>query len=305
MSHPTFDLEVIYVDSNSSDNSIELAQAEGAHIIALQPDRPSAALGRNAGWRAARGATILFLDGDTLLHPGFVAASLPDLTPDVAVIWGHRRELHPEASIYNRVLDLDWIYAPGPTLFCGGDALFRRSVLTATNGFDEALIAGEEPELCRRIAALGYAIQHVDRPMTGHDLAITRFSQYWRRNTRAGHAYAEVSAQLALRGETFWLDETLRNRNRALTLIALAIAGLAASFFFRSLLPTALVVLFFLAIALRSAWKARWKSTDKLTLLLYGIHSHLQQVPIYCGQLQYKWNRRRGKRAALLEYKQP
>ena len=56
--------------------------------------------------------------------------------PKVAVVWGHRREIHPEQSIYNRVLDLDWIYAPGPTLFCGGDALFRRSVLTATNGFD-------------------------------------------------------------------------------------------------------------------------------------------------------------------------
>ena len=305
MQHPSFDIEVIYVDSGSEDGSTTLAQESGAKVIALQPDRPSAALGRNAGWRAARGATILFLDGDTILHPAFVTASLPDLTGNIAVVWGHRREIHPEASIYNAVLDLDWIYAPGPTLYCGGDALFRHSVLSATNGFDETLIAGEEPELCRRIAALDFTILHVDRPMTGHDLAITRFSQYWRRNTRAGHAYAEVSQRLDASGQTFWADEVRRNRNRALTLIALCLLGLLGSILLRSLWPALAVLLFFTAISLRSALKARWKSSDPLTLFLYGIHSHLQQIPIYYGQFQYRWNRRKGKRVRLLEYKQP
>jgi len=317
MQHLGFDFEVIYVDSGSTDNSLAIAFAAHARIIELNPDRPSAALGRNAGWRAARGATILFLDGDTILHPDFVAASLPDLTGNIAVVWGHRREIHPEASIYNAVLDLDWIYAPGPTLYCGGDALFRRSVLTATNGFDETLIAGEEPELCRRIAALGFTILHVDRPMTGHDLAITRFSQYWKRNTRAGHAYAEVSAQLALRGETFWVEESRRNRNRVFAWTGIICLYIAISIilqpryeatgelFLYVIAPILVWYAFLLLIVLRSAYKARWKSKNKFKLFLYGIHSHLQQIPIYYGQLQYKWNRHRGKRAQLLEYKQP
>ena len=304
--HPDFDLEVIYVDSGSEDGSVTLAEEAGARVIALQPERPSAALGRNAGWRAANGSTILFLDGDTVLHPDFVANSLPDLsTPDIAVIWGHRRELYPRRSMYNRVLDLDWIYLAGPTLYCGGDALFRRSVLAETGGFDELLIAGEEPELCRRIAALGFTILHVDRPMTGHDLAITRWRQYWKRSTRAGHAFAEVSERLRATGQTFWMGESRRNRNRALVLVGLCLAGLAASLYFGSILPGVIVCVFFAAISVRSAWKARWKSDDRVALLLYGIHSHLQQVPIYCGQLQYKWNRYRGKRVHLLEYKQP
>jgi glycosyltransferase involved in cell wall biosynthesis len=306
MNHLTFTFEVLYVDSGSSDNSVTLAKDLGATVIALQPERPSAALGRNAGWRAAHGETILFLDGDTILHPDFVANALPNFTdPEIAVIWGHRRELFPQKSIYIRVLDLDWIYHPGFTLYCGGDALFRHSVLTATGGFDETLIAGEEPELCRRIAALGFKILHIDQPMTGHDLAITRWRQYWKRSTRAGHAYVEVSQRLDATGQTLWADEVRHNRNRALTLIGLCLAGSAASILFRSLYPALAVLLFFAAIALRSASKARWKSTNYLTLLLYGIHSHLQQIPIYCGQLQYLWNRRKGKRARLLEYKQP
>ena len=110
MVRPNFEIEVIYVDSGSADNSVALAKTEGAKTIALTPQRPTAALGRNAGWQAARGSIILFLDGDTVLHPEFVAASLGEFSmPRVAVVWGHRRELYPHRSIYNRALDLDWI----------------------------------------------------------------------------------------------------------------------------------------------------------------------------------------------------
>lgn len=69
--------------------------------------------------------------------------------PQVAVVWGHRRELYPDQSVYVRVMDLDWIYPPGESEFCGGDALFNTAVLRAVGGFNESLIAGEEPELCR------------------------------------------------------------------------------------------------------------------------------------------------------------
>ena len=88
-------------------------------------------------------------------------------------------------------------------------------------------------------------------------------------------------------------------------LAGLLLGGAAASIALLSPWPVAAVFLFFLAIASRSAWKARWKTNDRLALLLYGVHSHLQQVPIYVGQLQYKWNRRKGKRSLLVEYKQP
>lgn len=121
------------------------------HVIEVRPERPCAAVGRNAGWRAAQGEFVLFLDGDTELHPAFVARALREMrNPRVAVVWGHRREIRPEQSVYVRVLDLDWVYAPGPSEFCGGDALMRRRCLAETGGFDDSLIAGEELELCRR-----------------------------------------------------------------------------------------------------------------------------------------------------------
>jgi cellulose synthase/poly-beta-1,6-N-acetylglucosamine synthase-like glycosyltransferase len=305
MVRDNFTIELIYVDSGSVDASVALAAERGASVIALKPKHPTAALGRNTGWRAANGSVILFLDGDTILHPRFVADCLAEFrVPEVAVVWGHRRELYPERSLYNRILDLDWIYRPGPTPYCGGDALFRRSVLERTGGFDEKLIAGEEPELCWRIAALGFVILHVDHPMTGHDLASTRWRQYWKRATRAGHAYAEVADRFRATSQPLWSEESRRNRNRALLILAACLGGFFGSILLASLLPTALVCALFVTLAIRSAWRARWKTSDPITLSLYGAHSLIEQIPIYCGQLQYWWNRRRGKRSTLLEYKE-
>ncbi|HEV2275176.1 MAG TPA: glycosyltransferase, partial [Acidobacteriaceae bacterium] len=54
------EIEVIYVDSASTDGSPELARRAGAEAIVLDAVRPTAALGRNAGWQKAKGETILF-----------------------------------------------------------------------------------------------------------------------------------------------------------------------------------------------------------------------------------------------------
>ena len=82
------EIEIIYVDSASMDGSPALAASMGAKVISVQPSRPTAALGRNAGWRAASAPFVLFLDGDTILDPGFVNGALPDFDAATAIVWG-------------------------------------------------------------------------------------------------------------------------------------------------------------------------------------------------------------------------
>jgi hypothetical protein len=205
--------------------------------------------------------------------------------------------------VYNRILDLDWIYPPGPAEFCGGDVLMRRVPLEAAGGYDGTLIAGEEPELCRRMRALGYRILHIDAPMTGHDLEMRRFGQYWKRALRAGHAYAEVSSRFRRTGDPFWQSERIGNLRRGGFWMLSFLAAIVLSVLFRSVLPAALWLALLLVLSLRSASKARWKSPSAVTLLLYGLHSQLQQVPICIGQLSFDLNPRKGRQRKLIEYK--
>jgi cellulose synthase/poly-beta-1,6-N-acetylglucosamine synthase-like glycosyltransferase len=273
-------------------------------VVPVAPARPCAAVGRNAGWRLASAPFVLFLDGDTELVPGFVESALAAFAdPQVAIVWGHRREMHPEASTYNRVLDLDWIYPAGDSEFCGGDAVVRRAVLQDVGGFDESLIAGEEPEMCRRIRARDLRILHIDVAMTRHDMAMTHFRQYWRRAVRAGHAYAEVAARFQATGIPLWQREVRHNAVMGAAVLGLVTAGAIASIALMSAWPIVTAFALLASLSLRAAYRARWKSSGTWTLVLYGMHSYFQHVPILVGQIGFRLDRRAGRRRGLIEYK--
>ena len=76
-------VERIVVDANSSDGTAETARFLGAEkLIQALPGR---AHQMDAGYREARGATVLFLHADTRLEPGWSDAVLGALeNPDVA-----------------------------------------------------------------------------------------------------------------------------------------------------------------------------------------------------------------------------
>jgi glycosyltransferase involved in cell wall biosynthesis len=298
-------VELIYVDSNSTDGSALLACEAGARVFEVDSSTPTAALGRNIGWKASHAEFILFLDGDTILHPMFLRRALDAIVTDpmIAAVWGHRREIHGDRSIYNRVLDLDWVYAHGFTDYCGGDVLMRRPALQMVDGYDAELIAGEEPELCGRLRSQGYRILHIDAPMTGHDLAMFHLGQYWKRALRAGHAYAEVSQRFRDTPDQFWKPQRNHNFVRGgFWSLTLALAT-ACSLLFRAALPVGIWTALLLVLAARTAWLARWKSRSVITLFFYGVHSHLQQIPILLGQLQYARDKRNGSNRKLIEYK--
>jgi GT2 family glycosyltransferase len=174
----------------------------------------TAARARNAGV-AALGEEITlvqFLDGDCILRDGWLAAAEAHLSahPQLAVVCGRRREEHPQTSIYNSLVDAEWDTPPGEARACGGDALMRLVALRAVGGYRAEMIAGEEPELCQRLRRAGWQIWRLDAEMTWHDAQITRFSQWWRRSLRAGHAFAEGAALHGAGPDRHWVAETRR-----------------------------------------------------------------------------------------------
>ena len=68
--------EVVYVDSCSTDQSLQTAKALGARCFLLAERKTTAGLGRFVGAKEARGEYLLFLDGDMQLQPGFAEKAL-------------------------------------------------------------------------------------------------------------------------------------------------------------------------------------------------------------------------------------
>ncbi len=303
MDYPRDHLEILYVDSASSDDSVALAQNLGVRAIVLEGPT-TAARGRNAGWTWTSAPFVLFLDGDTLLDPAFVRNNLDRFDdPSIAGIFGDRREMCTADSIYNALFDLDWNTQPGFALYFGGDALVRRDALVDVDGYDERLIAGEEPEMCRRMRERGHRILHVAEPMTRHDLAMHHFAQYWRRSMRTGHAYAEISAIYSNTADPLWSAESHRNVVRGLFGLAAPAGCAVMSIALHSWLPIGLLAAGTIALGVRTAVRASAKTRSPRLLLAYALHSHLQQVPILLGQLGFWLQRRRGRRSGIIEYK--
>jgi GT2 family glycosyltransferase len=286
---------VVYVDSGSSDNSVAAARATGATVVELDLSRGfTAARARNAGLAASANDMpefVQFLDGDCVLDPGWIvaAAAFMAQTPKVAVVCGRRREMFPEASIYNRMIDAEWNTPVGQAKACGGDALMRAAAVNSAGGYTETLIAGEEPELCLRLRVAGWQVWRLEAEMTLHDAAMSRFSQWWQRSKRAGHAYAEGAAIHGAPPERHWVRETQRAIiwGGALPLLVLALAT-----FWH---PKALFLLLVYPLqALRLSRRTGWMPA---ILSVVGKFAEAQ------GCADFWWRRLRGRRRGLIEYK--
>lgn len=293
---------VIYVDSGSTDGSVAAAWRVGARVVALADDAPfTAARARNAGLEAlapGEAEFVQFIDGDCTLRSGWVGVAVAALRGDagLAAVCGRRRERHPEASVFNRLCDAEWDTPVGPARACGGDALMRLAALRQVGGFRDALIAGEEPELCLRLRAAGWRIERLDAEMTWHDAAMTRLPQWWRRCRRAGHAFAEGSMLHGAAPERHWVRETRRAVMWGLVL-PMAIA-VALSF---SAAMAAVLMLAYPAQVFRLALRGGIGRRDAWQQAFFAVLGKFAEAQ---GVLGHALCRLRGKRrVALIEYK--
>lgn len=268
----------VYVDSGSSDDSVAIAKRRGAIIVELPADRPfTAARARNTGVESLLAEHsveyIQFVDGDCELMRDWVAKATTFLADNqsVAATCGRRRERFPDQTRYNRLCDMEWDTLVGEAKSCGGDSLMRTDAFQEVGGFTEAMIAGEEPDLCFRLRQAGWKIFRLDAEMTLHDAAMSRATQWWQRSVRSGYATAEAYHR---RGKS---EPDLRRQ---------VISNLAWS------LPVAWPL-----------WPILWLRVNRRKGALYASHIVLGKVPHLVGQARFWWQNWRGQVGTLIEYK--
>ncbi|SIO46383.1 Glycosyltransferase, GT2 family [Bradyrhizobium erythrophlei] len=192
---------VVYVDSNSTDGSVQAARDLGSVVIELDLSIPfTAARARNAGFASL--LTILpglpyvqFVDGDCELAPGWPEAAVTflDRQADVAAVCGRLRERYPDQSVYNWLCDKEWDRPTGEVRSFAGNVMMRAQALKGVGAYREDMIAGEEEELSVRLRQASWRIWRLAEEMALHDAAMLHFGQWWKRTTRAGYAFAQGS----------------------------------------------------------------------------------------------------------------
>jgi hypothetical protein len=159
-------MEVIVVDDDSDDGSLELLHRIGAHrpLRILSADGRGAAAAINVGIRAARFPIICQLDQDVVIGRGWmqrVTAEFRD--PTVAAVQGYYLT-NPESSLFARAMSLDLeqrysaIAAGDTDHVCTGNSAYRADALSGVGLFDEALGYGYDNDMSYRLRAAGWRL---------------------------------------------------------------------------------------------------------------------------------------------------
>ncbi|WP_428409947.1 glycosyltransferase [Hyphococcus sp.] len=293
---------IVYVDSGSADDSVAFAKGEGAVVVELSTDQPfTAARARNAGFDALMREWpdtdyVMFIDGDCELAQGFAgdAAEALAAAPALGAVTGRCRELHPDATKYNRLCDIEWNGPTGEIDACGGIFMVRADGFRAAGGFNPLVIAAEDDDFCIRLRGTGVKIVRLGRDMCFHDADIHHFGQWWRRMKRAGYAFAQVGE---LHPGYFAAE---RRRAWIWGLIIPAAALLAVPFTYG--LSLALLLLYPVSLwKTRRGLIARGAAPDHATLAAQFLT--LSKFPALIGMLDYKRKKLFGRQIGIVEYK--
>jgi len=232
------EVEIVVVDSSSTDGSVELARSYGARVHVIPAEEFNHGATRNLGVTLARGDVLAFTSHDAYATSStWLARLVAPLRADAAgaLAGSYGRQIpHVDARPPERFF-LDFLYGPTPrvqrasgadelsmqtTLFSNVNAAVRRSLFD-TFRFVDDIILSEDQEWSRRVLLAGYALAYVPEAAVHHSHPYTlrqAFRRFFDSGASAERAYlagarpsAAVLRREALRyarGELAWLVRT-------------------------------------------------------------------------------------------------
>lgn len=165
--------EVIVVDSNSTDGTVDVAAEYDVTVLEIPDDSlttPSA--GRYVGTRRARGDHLLYVDGDVALtDERWVPEALERVRsdPELAGVDGYLNERGDDD-----VQSVDYLH---------GVALYERNALAEVGGYHPYLEAWEDVDLGFELRLAGYELHRLPVVTGVHPTESSPFEQFrrWRR----------------------------------------------------------------------------------------------------------------------------
>ena len=155
------DWELIYVDSQSTDNSLQIAKDLGAETF-LITGQCNAAIARNIGAQEAKGNILFFIDGDMELQSGFI----PKVVINDTLVYPFLSGIFDDV-----VYDKDWKYQyttrrhslnegdkDNFSATTGGLFLSTKALWEQTGGMDNRFKRSQDYDLGLRLTRMGYPL---------------------------------------------------------------------------------------------------------------------------------------------------
>jgi hypothetical protein len=176
----------------------DAVRAAGVQVVEVDPEGSLTPGGnRNRGAEGAATELLCLLDGDIELEEGFLSRGLAFLEsrPDVAGFAGHLDERHWRGGhVVGGDSDLYRVGPGGEIRVLGAAWLCRRLAFEEVGGFDPALPAEEDFEICVRLRRAGWKLWTEPEVMGWHDCAprpsFTELVRRWKSGLYAGQGRA-------------------------------------------------------------------------------------------------------------------
>ena len=153
--------EIIVVDDGSTDDPAAVVHRFG-DVVYIRQENQGLAAARNAGWKAAAGVLVAFLDADDKLHPKAIMTNIKQFqnSSNCAFVYGAYRYIDefgkPLRTIPLRPVTKDAFcgFLTGNLIGMHATVLYRRDRLAEIGGFDRTLPACEDYEIYLRLSQL-------------------------------------------------------------------------------------------------------------------------------------------------------
>jgi len=147
--HPQNMIEVIMVDNNSTDNTVEIARRFTDKVYNYGPERSAQ---RNFGIKQAAGEYVIYLDTDMALSPAVIAECVAKCEGKDCVAL-YIPERIKGRGFWIRVRDFERSFYDATVIDCV--RFIRKDKFLEIGGFDESLTGPEDWDFDRRIRQVG------------------------------------------------------------------------------------------------------------------------------------------------------
>jgi glycosyltransferase involved in cell wall biosynthesis len=275
-------IELIYVDSGSKDNSVEVA-GQLCDKVFVEAIWPTAARNRNRGLMEGHHEIMHFLDGDIIMDPGYLRTAVEKLLEgEVQCVFGFLEE-KSEKGLSKILLHDYGNRKPGVIDSPGAGGTFIKKALIDINGWDERIPRGEESELGERFRKAGYKIWYLDSKMGTHDYGVTSFRGFLKKQMREGYSYGAIS--LIRSDDPFFVNTKKVLRNNIVFHAGLLVILTVSVFLKTAWLLVLLFILYLLWLFVKYRVIQGIKNPDTI---IYFLLSNLTKSVVFFGYILFR-----------------